>query len=164
MVIGKSLGILIASRNAPFPRGEGHTGRIRSITKMNTHTQSTGTGKSAVRLTYGQAVRGHGFPYYTQRIKVYTVRGYAESYGESGEEAIARAKSNGHTLAFAVQDPCMITSDYAGKAEKLSALDAEIESAPVLCEGDLVEIEGLLYRSRLVGEKYSSPIRFEAVA
>ncbi len=45
------MGILIASRNAPFPCGEGHTGRIRSITKMNTHTQSTGTGASAVRLT-----------------------------------------------------------------------------------------------------------------
>jgi hypothetical protein len=40
---------LIASRNAPFPRGEGHTGRIRSITKMKTQNESTGTGASAVR-------------------------------------------------------------------------------------------------------------------
>jgi hypothetical protein len=130
----------------------------------NTTTKTTGTGISAVHLAYGQTVRGHGFPHYTQRIGVYTVRGYAESYGESGEEAIARAKRNGHPLAFTVQDPCMITNDYTGKAEKLAALNAEIESAPVLREGDFVEIDGLLYRSRLVGADYSSPIKFEAVS
>jgi hypothetical protein len=128
----------------------------------NTHTLTTGTGNlSAVRLKYGQAVRGNTFPRWTQRIGVYSVRGYAASYGESGEEAIERAKRNGHELAFTVQDPTVISNDYAGKAEKLAALEAEIESAPVLCEGDLVEIEGLLYKSRLIGADYSSPIKFE---
>lgn len=125
-------------------------------------TQTTGTGNlSAVRLKYGQAVRGNTFPHWTQRIGVYTVRGYAESYGESGPIAIERAKRNGHALAFTVQDPTVISNDYAGKAEKLAALEAEIESAPMLCEGDLVEIEGLLYRARLIGADYSSPIKFE---
>jgi hypothetical protein len=129
----------------------------------NTTAQPTGTGNSAVRLTYGQAVRGNTFPHWTNRIRVYTVRGYAASYGESGEEAIERAKRNGHALAFTVKDPTVICCDYKGKSEKLTALEAEIESAPVLCEGDLVEIEGLLYKSKLIGDDYSSPIMFEKV-
>jgi len=128
---------------------------------MKTQNTPTGAGIHAVRLEYGQTVRGNGFPHYTQRIKVYTVRGYAESYGESGEKAIERATRNGHNLAFTVQDPSMICCDYKGKAEKLAALNAEIDSSPVLCEGNIVEIDGLLYKTRLVGEKYSSPIKFD---
>lgn len=125
--------------------------------KNKTNTMPT---SNITTLSHNQIVRGAGFPDYTNKIKVGTVRGCALEWDNCPKEAESRAKQNGHSMAFTTQDPSIITADYPGKAEELAAKRARIDAAPELQDGQLVEIEGKRYKSRLVGHDYSDPIHF----
>ena len=118
------------------------------------------TTSNIITLSHKQIVRGAGFPDYTNEIKVGTVRGCALEWENCPEEAETRAKQNGFSMAFTIQDPTVITADYPGKAEELAAERTRINAAPELQDEQLVEIEGNRYKVRLVAHDYSDPIHF----
>jgi hypothetical protein len=111
-------------------------------------------------LTHGQTVRGFGFSEHTQQIRVYTVRGYANELGWNPDEAEKHATIQREDLAFTAQTPGIMTSDYAGKSEKIEATRREIGASPILVNGQLVEIEGRVFTVRLMGDQYCDPIKF----
>jgi hypothetical protein len=139
---------------------------------MKTQNTPTGAGTSAaqpIELTYNQVVRGEGFTY-AQRITVGTVRGYEAEHGSKynvqvdPEKAHQRAVERGHEVAWTNQECAVLTADYPGKAEQLASERAEIAASVILQDGQQVIIEGQTYTARLVGARYSNPIKFDLVA
>jgi len=119
--------------------------------------------KKPLALTYGMEVRGKGFPDYTPKITVFTVEGYARKNKEDPAAAVKRAIENGHELTGTTGGMSVMTDDYPGKAEAHAKALKETAAAPVLDNGELVEIEGRTYAVRLVGANYSDPIHFKPV-
>ena len=74
-----------------------------------------------------------------------SVEAYAAKYNEDPAAAVAKAIKHGHELAWAMPDAvCMVdTKTYPGY---YAARDAERASALRLKIGDVVEIEGRVYR------------------
>jgi hypothetical protein len=130
---------------------------------MKTHTTDT------TKLTYGQIVRGEGFTY-AQRITVGTVRGYEAEHGKKynvqvdPEKAHQLAVERGHEVAWTNQECAVLTADYPGKAEQLADERAKIDASVILQDGQQVIIEGQTYTVRLVGARYSNPIKFDPAA
>lgn len=111
-------------------------------------------------LVHGQEVRGKGFQY-AQKITVGTITGSALKYGDDPLESIDRAKKFGHPLEpWTNQSPAVMTADYPGKAEEHAAKLAATAASPELENGQLVEIEGCIYKVKLLGQQYSDPIAF----
>ena len=112
-----------------------------------------------VQLTHGQQVVVPSFKH-SAKIELVTPRGYATSNGDCPEEAEARAISHGHDLLACFQHSSIVTADYDGKAEELQAAREEWEKAQRIDQGDLVECEGRKYKVRIIGERYSDPVKF----
>ena len=112
-----------------------------------------------IQLTHGQQVVVPSFKY-TNKIELVTPRGYALSYGDCPEEAEARAIKFDHDFLACFQHPSILTADYNGKAEELDAKHREWEVAQRIEEGDLVACEGRVYKVKILGERYSDPIKF----
>jgi hypothetical protein len=108
-------------------------------------------------LQHNQEIRVKGFSPYAQRITVRTVRGCRP---EAAEEAHAAALAKGHATTWASQAPAVLTADYDGKAAELDAAAVARAAAPLIADGDAVEIEGELFRVRVIGEQYSDPVKF----
>lgn len=51
----------------------------------------------------------------------------------------------------------MLTADYPGKAEAHAKKWAEIAAAPLVETGDILEVDGVRYEARVVGN-YSDPV------
>jgi hypothetical protein len=140
---------------------------------MRTQNTTTGAGNTTaaqpIELTYGQVVRGEGFTY-AQRITVGTVRGYEAEHGSKynvqvdPEKAHRLAVERGHEVAWTNQECAVLSDNYPGKAEQLAAERAEIAASVILQDGQQVIIEGQTYTVRLVGARYSNPIKFDLAA
>ena len=114
---------------------------------------------TTIQLIHGQQVVVPSFKY-TNKIELVTPRGYALSHGDCPEEAEARATKFGHEFLFCFQYPSIISTDYSGKAERLETERKEWETAQRIEEGDLVACEGRVYKVKILGERYSDPIKF----
>jgi len=125
--------------------------------KNETNTMPT---SNITTLSHNQIVRGSGFPDYTGQIKVGTCAGYYQEIGTDPQEGIARAKKQCHPLAWTNLECGCLTDDYSGKAKELADKRSAIAAAPEIEDGQLVEIEGIIYKARLTGHKYSDPIHF----
>jgi len=111
-------------------------------------------------LSHNQEVRIAGFKN-ASKICIFTIAGYAIQNGENLDEAIARAKSFGHDVnPCCLQSSSIITADYAGKKEELEAKNTATAAAPEIANGELVEIEGIQFIARVIGQQYSDPVRF----
>jgi hypothetical protein len=115
-------------------------------------------------LRHGQTIRVAGFSKYANRITVGTARGYASQYGEDAEASHSATIANGHDTAWANQEPSMLTADYTGKDADLAATAEKIASAPVIHNGQQVEIEGEIFTVRVTGERYCDPVHFKRIA
>jgi hypothetical protein len=111
-------------------------------------------------LSHNQQIRVASFSHLAQAITVGTIHGYAVQNGECPEVAMERAKKFGHEIAWANQAPAVLTSDYAGKAEDLAAERAKRDAAVVIEDGEQVLIEGVVYKVRVMGERFSDPVHF----
>lgn len=111
-------------------------------------------------LTHNQEIRVKGFSNLANKITIGTCRGYAAQYNEDGEASHARALANGHDTAWTNQAASVLTSDYKGKAEELDRAAAERASAVEIEDGQVVEIEGESFRVKVLGERYSDPVKF----
>lgn len=129
---------------------------------MTATTAATET--AALTLSHNQEVRVKGFPVYANRITVGTIAGYAIQNGEDPEAAIERSKGFGHSLApWTNQESSVLSADYAGKAEALDAAAAATAAAPEIEDAQLVEIEGVTYRVRVLGQRFSDPVHFTTI-
>ncbi len=111
-------------------------------------------------LQDGQEIRVKGFSQYASSIKVGTARGYAKKYNENAEAAHRRAIDNGHDTAYAIQMPSIITADYKGKSEELDAKAKATAQSVEIENGEQVEIEGDTFTVKVLGERYSDPVKF----
>ena len=125
--------------------------------KNETNTMPT---SNITTLSHNQIVRGAGFPDDTNQIKVSTIAGFHQEMKIDPQEGIARAKKQCHPLAWTNLECGCLTDDYSGKAKELADKRSTIAAAPELENGQLVEIEGRIYKVRLTGCKYSDPIHF----
>lgn len=118
------------------------------------------TENQLITLRHGQTIRGAGFSKYAQRIEVSTARGYAAEYNEDPEAAHYRALARGHEVFWTYQEPAVLCADYPGKAEAHAAKLKEIAEAVELFDGQAVLIEGEKVIVKILGERYSDPIKF----
>lgn len=103
-------------------------------------------------LSHGQMIRVPSFRW-QKAITVGTHRGSAARYGDdlTGVEL---------QDPWALQECACLTADYPGKDEELDRKAAEQAAATPVEEGQIVEIEGELYRVHITGERYSDPVKF----
>lgn len=112
-----------------------------------------------IYLSHGQQIVVPSFRF-TNKIELVTPRGYALEHGDCPEEAEARATKFEHEFLACFQHPSILTADYNGKAESLEAERKEWEVAQRIEGGDLVECEGREYKVKILGERYSDPVKF----
>ena len=111
-------------------------------------------------LSHNQEVRIAGFKNASQ-IRIFTIAGYAIQNGENPDEAIARSKGFGHDVnPCCLQSASVLSADYIGKKEELDAKDAATAASPEIANGELVEIEGCQFITRVLGQQYSDPVKF----
>lgn len=123
-------------------------------------------------LVHGQQIRVPAFKY-AQRIEVVTLRGLHEKEKYSPhltwEEFEAREKANciqsytTYRPAWTHQDSAVLTANYPGKAELMAKKAEETAAAVAIAEGDHVIIEGVEYKVKITGQRYSDPVRFVPV-
>jgi hypothetical protein len=114
-------------------------------------------------LTHNQEIRVKGFGPYCTRIHVWTARGLnTEGMGKemTPDEFHAECIKRGEGTAWAAKESACITSDYPGKREKLEAQRAATAAAIEIEDGQTVEIEGELFKVKVMGERYSDPVHF----
>ncbi len=116
-------------------------------------------------LRHGQVIRVAGFSQYANRITVGTTRGYVGgTYGpEAGERAHKRAITNGFDTAWTNQEHSELNFRH-GEFEDAAVINDDIAAAPVLHEGQQVEIEGETFTVRVSDEMFSDPVSFERIA
>ena len=99
-------------------------------------------------LQHDQQIRIEGFEF-NPVIRVFTLTGYAIANGQNPDEVLERAFNNNHnTRPCALQEASMLTADYAGKAEEMRQKAIAYQNAPMLSNGETVEIEGQKYTFR----------------
>ena len=112
----------------------------------------------AVRILQpGQHVTVKGWGIYAT---VGTAREAARKYKQDPEEMHKREQERGYPTAWTLREVSMLVGDREeGKRmadERRSILSAAIE----LTEGEVVNIEGEVYVTRILGKRYSDPIAF----
>ena len=113
-------------------------------------------------LTHGQQIRTLQ-DQYEPVITVGTVRGYAAEYGDDPDAAEERARGFGHTLVWTSKHATWMTSDFRRKAERDSIWRRKhwaYVAAPVVEDGEIVEIEGNEYTVKYIGQQYADPVHF----
>ena len=112
-----------------------------------------------IHLSHGQQIVVSSFKY-QNKIELVTPRGYALSRGDCPEDAEARAVKFDHEMLACFQHSSVLSSDYEGKAERLEAERKDWEKAQRIKQGDLIECEGRKYKVKIIGERYSDPVKF----
>lgn len=111
-------------------------------------------------LTHKQEVRIAGFTN-ASTIRVFTIAGYAIQNGENPEDAINRSVNFGHDVnPCCLQSASVLSADYDGKKQELDAKAAATAEAPELTNGEIVEIEGVKYMTKILGQQFSDPVKF----
>lgn len=113
-------------------------------------------------LKHGEQVKIAG-AIWVDHITVGTVEGCTKERKGDVTEALQRAKTNGHEIAWTNKSGYCLTADYAGKAEKIAKDKEAFELATMLEAGEEVEIEGRKYTVKINGLKYCDPISFVPV-
>lgn len=117
--------------------------------------------KKVMNLKDGDRVRIAGSCWIDQ-ITFHIVK-WTPDYGHT-LEAFNRINgvSNG-IVAIAVNPGFSVTANYPGKDKEVARERAIHDSAPLIENGDEIEVEGLRYRAQIIGLRYSDPIHFTQV-
>ena len=130
------------------------------ITNQTQTASAPTTAAPHLVLAHNDQIRVSGFRNFLD-ITVGTLKGSAEKYAESEAVAVKRAIGFGHHLEpWTYQESGMLTSDYTGKYEYHAAKDARRAAAPIVTAGQVVEIEGHLFKVKVNGENYNDPVDF----
>jgi hypothetical protein len=113
--------------------------------------------KNINSLTHGSRVRVKGLPH--SEISVCTLSAVAAKYGETvaDHEELDRKFGRPTQYAWIMQHAGVLSADYPGKAEAHAAKWAAIAAAPEIETGDVLEIDGVRYSARVMGD-YSDPV------
>lgn len=123
-------------------------------------------------IVHNQIIRVAGFPR-LNKVEVSTLEGYVadhnEKYGPRDNPDTVEAhleldrKFKRETQwAWASQANGILTENYSGKMEKLAAERAAIAAAPEIEHDEIVEIEGLWFTAKIMGD-YSDPVHFKLI-
>ena len=135
---------------------------MQTTTTNQTATAPT-TAAHHLVLSHNDLIRVGGFRNFLD-ISVGTLRGYACERSQSAAAVIKRAFGFGHPLEpWTCQESGMLTSDYTGKYDYHAAKDARRAAAPMVVAGQVVEIEGRLFKVKVNGENYNDPVDFVPV-
>jgi hypothetical protein len=118
------------------------------------------------KLTHRQQIRTT-MDKYEPEIIVCSVEGCVRDRGGDPslayEKEIQRAEDCGTAAqtVFSNQSPACLTADYPGKAEAHAAKRAAYAAAVLIENGELVEIEGRVYKARYTRRDCCDPVIFE---
>jgi hypothetical protein len=128
----------------------------------------TDTTNPARVLRHGDRVRlaTWAAPYDRTTVEVGTVRGYATEYRKDPAEAYARARKNGHEIAWTLHAGTALTDSKAFYAAQRKIEDENLARAVILAPGDTVQIDGeqfvvLVPPGNTNGVRNSDPIKFQ---
>ena len=130
-----------------------------TLTTTNTNTNMTTT----TTLAHNQEITVKGFTL-ASKITVGTSRGYAKQYGDDAEESHNRTLANGHDTAWTNQKSATLTSNYPGKDEALDLAAKNTAAAQIIEDGQTVNIEGEEFEVKVLGQRFSDPVRFIRIA
>lgn len=93
-------------------------------------------------------------------VEIVTLAGVAAENKETVayHEALDAEFKRPTQYAWTYQEPGMVCSDYKGKAEELAAKRQELARATFVENGDLLEIAGVFYVAKVLGN-YSDPVK-----
>ncbi len=113
-----------------------------------------------VKLTHGMLLRTLAGDH--RRTYVGTARGYAAQYKNDPEAAHKKALADGDATAWTNQE-CAVLHDGSPevKAEEKAKFLADMAQATTIFNGQLVEIEGEIFKTVILGWQYSDPIAFK---
>jgi len=97
---------------------------------------------------------------YSPVITIGTVVGCAKDRGENIADAVLRCSQNGDDLVFTTKQGTVLQS-YYNDAE-IARKRGTYENAPLLIDGEIVEIESMRYRVKYMGIRYCDPVHFIA--
>jgi L-rhamnose isomerase len=83
-----------------------------------------------------------------------------KSFHGDDVEGYNKSIDHGESEAWTLKSPYCLTSNYPGKAEAIEKKKRAFDDAAMLADGEQVEIEGQSYTVRIIGLKYSDPIKF----
>lgn len=125
--------------------------------------------RNITTLSYGQFVRIAGWDP-SESVEVFTLRGYCEKNGSNYERALAASKAHGHATAGTISTGATLVGDRALAAKLALEALGRAALAEVIADGQEVEIEGDIFRVRVVPgnagrhPRNSDPIHFIPVA
>lgn len=120
-------------------------------------------------LSHNQQVTFDGARYQPE-IRVFdTVQSVRDEHGDKPAFdywlaiSIRNSRQHRSDLVTSIQSAAVLTADYPGKSEELAEKARRYEAAPVLREGQFVEIGGKGYRVRIARNPHGAadPIHFE---
>jgi len=129
---------------------------LAQLTNQNKMTTTT-------TLSHNQEITVKGFTL-ASKITVGTARGYAAKYNDNADAAHALAIANGHDTAWTNQKAAILTSNYPGKDEALDLAARNTAAAQVIEDGQVVTIEDEDFQVRVLGQRFSDPVRFIRIA
>jgi hypothetical protein len=114
------------------------------------------------KLTHNQQIRTTR-DRYEPTITVGTVEGSCLKYNDDIAETVKTTIERGHDLAWTYRHAACIESNYDGKAEAAAKRHADYAAAVLLEDGELVEIEGRIYKAVYsYMDQVSDPVHFKA--
>ena len=126
--------------------------------------ENTVAAKEIKTLMYNEQIKMPTKFKYAPIIRVYTFRGSVERSRDNYERDLAQAISFGHSTApCCLKEDSYLCSDYEGKAERMAKERRAFENAPELIDGEIVRIEGKLYKTKFLSSSVCDPIRFDKV-
>lgn len=90
---------------------------------------------------------------------VSTSRSHARKYGDDPDASFARDLDRGTPTAWTRRAPAILDTTGQANRERMEDLARAIEVE----DGQIVSIEGVTYRVRVIGQMYSDPISFTPV-
>lgn len=113
--------------------------------------------KTITNLTDASRVRVKGIRY--AEITICTLAAYAASYRETiaYHEELDRKFNRPTQYAWVMKHAGVLTDDYPGKAKAHAEKWAAIDAAPEIETGDVLEIDGVQYAAKVMGD-YSDPV------
>ena len=113
--------------------------------------------KTIPKLTNASLVRVKGIRY--AEITICTLAAYAEAHKETVAylEGLDLKFNRPTQYAWVMKHSGMLTADYPGKAKAHAEKWAAIDAAPEIETGDVLEIDGVQYVTKVMGD-YSDPV------
>lgn len=96
---------------------------------------------------------------YRPKIRIYTVKECQKKYG--AEYEVEKGKENGSV--FIMKSGACITGNYPGKEEAHRKAQKEYDEAPLIKDGDLILIDGMIFKVNYTNIRYSDPVHLEFI-